>query len=192
MLSVIVPTRESERILVRTLACLVPGATAGLIREVILADAGSTDETAEVGDVAGCRFLPFPGPLGPRLDFAASSARSEWLMFVPSGAVLEAGWVVDVQQFIDRAPSEIAAVFSAAPRRHGQDSILQAVIALWRARRTSLASGRGLLISKTFYRALGGYGDRPDTEVDFLRRVGKRRMATLRTGLIPSGDTTDT
>ena len=41
MLSVIVPTHESERILVRTLACLVPGATAGLIREVILADAGS-------------------------------------------------------------------------------------------------------------------------------------------------------
>jgi len=66
------------------------------------------------------------------------------------------------------------------------------MIALWRARRTSLAPERGLLISKTFYRALGGYSDRPDTEVDFLRRVGKRRMATLRSGLIPSGDATDT
>ena len=68
MLSVIVATNESERALVRTLACLVPGATAGLIRDVILADAGSTDDTAEVGDIAGCRFLSRPGPLGARLD----------------------------------------------------------------------------------------------------------------------------
>ncbi|KAB2881843.1 MAG: glycosyl transferase, partial [Pseudorhodoplanes sp.] len=35
MISVIIPTHESERLLVRTLACLVPGATAGLVREVI-------------------------------------------------------------------------------------------------------------------------------------------------------------
>ncbi|MGD9923429.1 MAG: glycosyltransferase, partial [Pseudorhodoplanes sp.] len=82
MLSVIIPTHESERVLVRTLACLVPGATAGLIREVILADGGSTDETAVVGDVAGCRFLPLPGPVGPRLEFAVSSARGDWLLFV--------------------------------------------------------------------------------------------------------------
>ena len=85
MLSVIIPTRESERTLVRTLACLVPGATAGLIREVILADGGSTDETAEVGDVAGCRFLSLPGPLGPRLNSAIEAARSEWLMFLRAG-----------------------------------------------------------------------------------------------------------
>ena len=76
MLSVIIPTHESERILVRTLACLVPGATAGLIREVILADGGSTDETAEVGDVAGCRFLPLPGPLGTAARFRCRIQRA--------------------------------------------------------------------------------------------------------------------
>ena len=43
MLTVIVSTNESERVLVRTLTCLVPGATSGLIRDVILADAGSID-----------------------------------------------------------------------------------------------------------------------------------------------------
>lgn len=184
MLSVIIPTHESERILVRTLACLVPGATAGLIREVILADAGSTDETAEVGDVAGCRFLPLPGPLGPRLDKAAEAARSEWLMVVPAGAVIEPGWVADVQQFIERAPTGIAATFGAIMRPYGQDSLLSAMIALWRARRTTLSPGRGLLVSKTFFRELGGYGDRPDTEADLLRRIGKRRLAILRTNVI--------
>jgi hypothetical protein len=184
MLSVIIPTSDSERILVRTLACLVPGATAGLIREVILADGGSTDETAEVGDVAGCRFLPLPGPLGPRLDQASGVARSDWLMFVPAGAVIESGWVGDVQQFIERAPAGIAASFGAAARPHGQESLLGAVFALWRARRTSLSPGRGLLIGKTFLRELGGYGDRADPEADLLRRIGKRRLATLRSNLI--------
>src|ERR1035438_4685185 len=57
MLSAIISTHESERALVPTLAALVPGATAGLLGEVIVADAGSRDATAEVADIAGCRFL---------------------------------------------------------------------------------------------------------------------------------------
>jgi hypothetical protein len=76
MLSVIIPTHESERALVPTLACLVQGATAGIVREVILADAGSQDETAKVGDVAGCDMLPLPGPPGARLAAAAAKARA--------------------------------------------------------------------------------------------------------------------
>ncbi|MFN3348381.1 glycosyltransferase [Pseudorhodoplanes sp.] len=181
MLSVIVPTRESERILVRTLACLVPGATAGLIREVILADAGSTDETAEVGDVAGCRFLSLPGPPGPRLDKAAAAARSDWLMFLPAGAVLETGWVLEVQQFVERAPDGIAAVFSDSPRPLGQVSMISAMVALWRARQRIVSPGRGLLIGKGFLGELGGFGERPDPEADLLRRIGKRRLAIFRT-----------
>jgi glycosyltransferase involved in cell wall biosynthesis len=40
MLTVIIPTRESERTLVQTLSTLVAGTTAGLIAQVIVADAG--------------------------------------------------------------------------------------------------------------------------------------------------------
>ena len=124
MLSVIVATNESERVLVRTLACLVPGATAGLIRDVILADAGSTDETAEIGDIAGCRFLSLPGPLGPRLAAAAEMARGEWLMFLSAGVELDPGWVAEVTQFIERAPENIAAVFTAGGQPAGPELAL--------------------------------------------------------------------
>ena len=48
MLSVIIATKDSERPLVLTLAALVPGAMAGIVREVIVADAGSGDATARV------------------------------------------------------------------------------------------------------------------------------------------------
>src|SRR5438034_1001987 len=57
MLSAIIATHESERTLVRTLAALVPGAATGLLAEVIVADAGSCDATAEVADIADCRAL---------------------------------------------------------------------------------------------------------------------------------------
>ena len=46
-----------------TLAALVPGATAGLITEVLIADGGSHDDTAAVADVAGCNFLVVEGLL---------------------------------------------------------------------------------------------------------------------------------
>ena len=57
MFSIIIATHDSERALVPTLAALVPGATAGIVREVIVADGGSRDETEQVADIAGCRFL---------------------------------------------------------------------------------------------------------------------------------------
>ena len=73
MLSVIIPTRNSERALVPTLAALVPGATAGLITEVLIADGGSQDDTAAVADVAGCNFIAAEGNLAGRLKAAAAA-----------------------------------------------------------------------------------------------------------------------
>ena len=48
MFSIIIATHDSERALVPTLAALVPGATAGIVREVIVADGNSRDQTEEV------------------------------------------------------------------------------------------------------------------------------------------------
>src|SRR6201987_5431549 len=96
MLSVIIATDESERALVATLAALVPGATAGAIREVIIADRGSRDQTAEVADIAGCRILVSPAPLAARLRAAAALARGDWLMFLQPGIAPDATWIPEV------------------------------------------------------------------------------------------------
>ena len=50
MLSVVIATHDSERALLPTLAALVAGAAAGVVREVIIADGGSRDETCEIAD----------------------------------------------------------------------------------------------------------------------------------------------
>ena len=58
MLSVIIPTEGVEQPAVATLAALVPGAAAGVVREVLLVDRAGNGVIERVADVAGCRFLP--------------------------------------------------------------------------------------------------------------------------------------
>ncbi len=125
MFSVIIATRDSERALVATLAALVAGATAGIVREVIVADGGSRDETEQVADIAGCQFIASVEPLGARLKAAAATGRGDWLMFLQPGAVPRHGWIEDIMAFTDRAPTP-AAVF--ADDRRGTVAGLRAAL----------------------------------------------------------------
>src|ERR1700742_1066533 len=100
MLSVIIPTEGAEQPTVATLAALVPGAAAGLIREVLLVDRARSSVIERVADVAGCGFLPFDGSHAAALAAGAGQARSPWLMFLHAGAVLDAGWIEETTQFI--------------------------------------------------------------------------------------------
>src|ERR1700735_2609420 len=102
MLSVIIPTEGAEHPTVATLAALVPGAAAGVVREVLLVDRGDNGVIERVADVAGCRFLPFDGTRAAALAAGARQARSPWLMFLHAGAVLDHGWIEETVQFIQR------------------------------------------------------------------------------------------
>ncbi len=181
MLSVIIPTENSDRTLVPTLAALVPGATAGLISEVLVADAGSQDETAQVADVAGCNFMVVEGMLGGRLKAAAAAARAPWLLFLHPGTVLDAPWTGEIGRFVQQpARYGQAAVF----RRGGPAEFgLREFLALL----SSVLGGlprpeQGLLIASRFYQALNGHSERAlDAEADLLRRIGRGRIAKLST-----------
>ena len=119
MLSVVIATQESERALLPTLAALVPGAAAGIVREVIIADAGSRDATAEVADAAGCCVLISPGPRGARLRAAAAVARAAWFLFLEPGIVPDATWIDETRQFMEAAELQDRAGSRAAVFRPG-------------------------------------------------------------------------
>ncbi len=190
MLTVIIATSNAERALVATLAALVPGATAGVISEVIVADAGSQDQTVEVADIAGCRVLVSSGPLGARLDAAARAARAPWLMFLRPGVVLDAAWIVEVTGFMTEiehmGDGLRAAVFR--PARAGQNAgpmLAEAFLLIRAALGRRPRPDQGLLLTKQFYRQVGGYRiDAADPETDLLRRLGGRRTVTLRCAAI--------
>lgn len=184
MLSVVIATDESERALVPTLAALVPGAAAGAVREVIVADAGSRDQTAEVADIAGCRIIVSRAPLGERLRSAAATARAPWLLFLRVGTVLDPTWIGEAIGFAEQEQRNIgaarAAVFRPAPMQGNAWALLEALTLL----RIALGGGhrpeQGLMIPRALYDALGGHRDGADPERDLLRRIGRRRIGMLR------------
>jgi hypothetical protein len=180
MLSIIIATLDSEVPLVGTLAALVPGALEGLVSEVIVADGGSHDGTAAVADVAGCTFAVIEGPLGRRLKAAAATARAPWLLFLQPGTIPDAAWTGEVRRFVERKPP--AEVRAAAFRRGAQPVLREALSLLAEASGALARPEQGLLIAHAFYDELGGHSDAAaDSESDLIRRIGRRRMATLAT-----------
>jgi len=183
MLSAIIATQDSERALVPTLAALVPGATTGLLAEVIVADAGSSDATKEVADIAGCRFMTSSEPLGARLKAAAATTHTPWLMFMRAGCVPELGWVTAADRFMeaaDRLDDGRAAVF----RPPGVADLLRPGLAELFALLRIAFGGRpkpeqGLLIARRHYDRIGGHPPGAGAEAAVLRRIGRRQLIML-------------
>jgi glycosyltransferase involved in cell wall biosynthesis len=190
MLSAIIATHESERALVPTLAALVPGATAGLVAEVIVADAGSRDATAEVADIAGCRFVSSAEPLPARLRAAAARARPPWRLFLPPRPVPEAGWIDAVDRFMDMADRLEGAGRAAVFRPPGVSDLTRPGLSeVFAILRVAFGGGarpeQGLLIARRFYESLGGHPDQAASEAALLRKLGRRRIAMLPAGARP-------
>ena len=181
MLSVIIATRDSERPLVRTLAALVPGATSGLITEVLIADGGSRDDTPAVADIAGCKLLAADEPLGRRLQAAANAARAPWLLFLQPGIVLDTPWIGEMRSFVERPVRDFhAAVFRRA--LPAQSALREAVALFVGAIATRPRPEQGLVIAADFYHRTGGHFEQAaDPESDLLRRIGRSRIARLST-----------
>jgi len=158
MLSVVIATLNSERALVATLAALVPGATAGLVGEVLILDGGSSDDTAAVADVAGCNFSIVEGTSGRRLRAGAAAARAPWLLFLRPGTILDAPWTGEARRFVEHsAPGRHAAVFRrGAPAEAGLREALSLLAGALGARPRP---EQGLLVARQFYEQLGGHAE---------------------------------
>jgi glycosyltransferase involved in cell wall biosynthesis len=194
MLSVIIPTKDCERILVHTLAMLVSASVSGLVADVVIADAGSRDDTGEIADIAGCTLLVSAEPLGVRLHAAAAAARGNWLLFLHPGAVIETAWAETVMRFIEETDwldvaDARAAVFRRA-QSAGEQAFLPALAALVRsALGERPLPQQGLLISRGHYDALGGHrDDKPDPEAGLIKRIGRRNLVRLDRTITLLGD----
>ncbi len=187
MITAIFAAKDVEMPLAHALHALVPAAAEGVLREVLIVDGGSRDGTAIVADAAGCDIIESRGARETDLRRAAERARAEWLLFLSPHVVLESGWQAEVVDYIGRAIESGRANSCAAVFRLGQaDDSVRARLSEWFAsfRTKALAAPReeqGLLISRVFYRELGGHRPLPAmSEVDLARRVGRRRLTLLR------------
>ncbi|WP_417822176.1 TIGR04283 family arsenosugar biosynthesis glycosyltransferase [Terasakiella sp.] len=179
MLSIIIPTYNSAAGLEKTLERLVPPPYA---REIIVVDGGSCDGTVEIARRYADQVVSCPKGRGTQLRFGAVHASGDWMLFLHSDTVLQAGWGADVCAFIAQCnANHRAGYFSFALDDDTLSARRLEKIVAWRSRVLGLPYGdQGLLISRDHYERIGGFRDMPLMEdVDLARRIGKKNLYPL-------------
>jgi rSAM/selenodomain-associated transferase 2 len=185
-ISVIIPTLNAADTLQPLLSAL---RTSDIIKEMIVADGGSHDETIALAGSAGASVVRTATGRGAQLAAGAVAADSDWLLFVHADCALAPGWEAAVRGFItvpeasSRAGYFDFALDDTAPAARRVERIVA-----WRCRVLALPYGdQGLLIARGLYDAVGGFAPLPLMEdVDFVRRLGRRRLARIGVSCITS------
>jgi rSAM/selenodomain-associated transferase 2 len=178
-ISAVIPTLNATATLRETLAALHCSA---IVSEVVVADGGSSDETVASARSLGARVVAAARGRGSQLVAGAAAASSAWLLFLHADCRPEPGWESAVEDFCTAPEAESRAGYfdlalddpAPAARR------LERVVA-WRCRVLALPYGdQGLLIARSLYEAVGGFAPLPLMEdVDFVRRLGRRRLSRI-------------
>jgi len=177
-LSIVIPTLNAEGHLPACLTALVEGVTAGVVRDLVVSDGGSTDATCMIADEAGAWVLTGPASRGGQLCRAMKRVRGTWCLVLHADTVLAPGWSDVVADHMRNADGP--AYFQLALRARG---FMPGWVAGWanlRSRVFSLPYGdQGLLIALTDYARTGGYPDTPFMEDVALVRALDKPLTAL-------------
>lgn len=186
MISVVIPTLNAQASLPDTLSALIPATVEGLVREVVIVDAGSTDRTCEIADAAGAEVVAVSPNRGSQLMAGATRARHPWLLFLHADTVLDPGWEREVSHFMDRVDNgriePAAAAFRFALDDEGlAPRCLEGLVGLRCALLRLPYGDQGLLIPRALYDRVGGYRALPVMEdLDLVRRLSRVKMLRAR------------
>lgn len=185
-LSIVVPTLNEAGTIEHTLAALAPLRAQGV--EIIVADGGSSDATAELALPWVDRVLAAPRGRARQMNAGAAVTRGELLLFLHADTRLPDGAAASIRQAIDAGADWGRFDVHIA----GRPRLLRIVAAGMntRSRWTGIATGdQALFVRRAVFERLGGFPDQPlmeDVELSRrLRAVG--RPACLRERVITSG-----
>ncbi len=176
MLSVVIPTLNASAALRQTLASVTAA------DEVVVADGGSGDGTAELAASLGARLIRAPRGRGAQLAAGVAAASGEWLLLLHADTTLAPGWRRATVP-PDRAGYFRFTLDSNDPRARRLERLVA-----WRCRALALPYGdQGLLIHRDLLQAVGGIRPLPLMEdVDLVRRLGRRRLLGLDAAAVTS------
>lgn len=177
-ISIVIPTLNAAPVLADTLAPLVAGVAEGLVRELVVSDGGSSDDTLEIAEATGARIVTGPPGRGGQLARGADAAAGEWLLFLHADTHLGLDWTLAAGDHLARP--DAAGYFRLAFRAAGAAPRLVAGWANMRSRALGLPYGdQGLLIARALYDRVGGYPDIPLMEDVALARALRGRLVAL-------------
>ncbi len=174
--SVIIPALNEAA----NLARLLPALNAAAPHEIIIADGGSSDETAAVTARFGARHVRTAKGRGAQMNAAAATATGELLLFLHADTDPPEAFPEIVRKTL-MVPGTGAAAFGFRLREpFAGRSLVEALVSL-RCRWSRLPYGdQGLFLRRSLFIASGGYPEWPILEdVAFVRRL--RSIGCVRT-----------
>jgi rSAM/selenodomain-associated transferase 2 len=175
-ISIIIPTLNAAPQLPDTLARIMEGLNAGVVRELVISDGGSTDDIEQLAAEIGATFVTGPAGRGGQLIRGADAAKGDWLLFLHADTWLPEGWSEAALEHIQNDAN--ALVFSLSFRgAHGPMAKITSAWANLRSRAFGLPYGdQALLISRALYDSIGGHPDQPLMEDVAIARALKSRI----------------
>jgi len=127
-----------------------------LLRDVIVSDGGSDDETCAVADAMGATILTGDASRGGQLRRGCAAAKADWLLILHADTQLGPGWCGPVAAHLK---TQKAGWFRL---RFDQGGHFVAGWANLRSRVFGLPYGdQGLLLPRSLYEKVGGYPNQP-------------------------------
>lgn len=185
-ISIVIPTLQAAEALPRCLAALMEGLEAGLIRELLVSDGGSTDGTGAIAQAWGGEVLTGLPSRGGQLRRGCAAAKGEWLLVLHADTCLAPGWSEAVQRHLAEG-AERAAWFHLRFDRGGAPARLVAAWANLRSRLGLPYGDQGLLLPRALYERVGGYAEMPLMEDVHLARRLRGQLTGLPARAVTSG-----
>jgi hypothetical protein len=181
LLSVIIPTLNEAAALPQTLRRVRTGCNL----EIILADGGSSDATAQIAAENGAHFLQTDGGRGAQQNAGAQAANGRHLLFLHADTLPPEGY----DKTIRKTLLDLTTVAGAFRLRIKSSSPALRLIEMGANLRSHLLQcpygDQGLFLEKRVFREAGGFRPLPILEdFDLVRRLRQRgRIATVDTSV---------
>ena len=178
-ISIVIPTLNAADALPGTANALLSGVGDGVIRELVVSDGGSTDETLTIARELGAMIVEGPRGRGGQIKRGVAAVTAPWVLILHADTHLSDGWSRVVRQHIAEAPDK-AGWFLLRFRAAGMWPRVIEAGANLRSSLLQLPYGdQGLLVSVDLLEAVGGIPDLPLMEDVALARRLRGRLSRL-------------
>lgn len=169
-ISIVIPVRNEAEHIGRTLAAI----EMDHVREIIVADGGSLDQTKAIAEALGACVVETRPPKAGQMNHGAAEAKGRVLLFLHADTRLPPGFAAPLLKAVDR-PGFIAGAFSLKIDAHRITLRIIETFANWRSRYFQFPYGdQAIFMSRDKFQSVGGFPDLPIMEdFELIRRLKK-------------------
>ena len=169
--SVIIPALNEAP----TIASLIETIKSSMPYEIILADGGSTDDTAQIARAAGARVISTTKGRAAQMNAGAAIATGEFLVFLHADTVPPAGFPKTIKQMLNRPGTSAGAFTFRLDNQIGCSSLIEKLVHLRCKLFATPYGDQGIFLRRRLFNQIAGFPEWPCLEdLGIVRRLRKR------------------